>query len=93
MHATLLISTCLAEPSSALPSLSTLLLCALVVGFLMLAGSWLLNRSSSTTKASDRILTNQLDDKGVPLFFDLDTHDAGTGAAARTACRTRAPRR
>jgi hypothetical protein len=89
MHATMLISTWIATPSTGAPSLSTLLVSALIVGFLMLAGTWFLNRSTSTVKPSDRILTKELDDKGVPLFFDLDSHNSRPGAAGNS----RTPRR
>jgi hypothetical protein len=93
MHATILISTWLATPSTGVPSLGTLLLSALIIGFLMLAGTWFLNRSRSAVKPSDRILTKETDDKGVPLFFDLDSYKSGPGTAARAAGNTRAPRR
>jgi|HubBroStandDraft_6_1064221.scaffolds.fasta_scaffold1545389_1 hypothetical protein len=74
MHEAQLISTWL-ELREHLPSLSTLLFSLPVFGFLLFAG-WRSASSRSKSRAADRILTKQIDDKGVPLFFDLDTHDS-----------------
>lgn len=92
MHPTLLISTWFALREY-MPSTSTLLISLPVLGFLLFLGSRSVARSRSTSRAADRILTGKTDDSGVPLFFDLDTHDSVPGSPARAACRTRAPRR
>lgn len=92
MHVSLL-ATCFAA-SANMPSLSTLAVTALIVAFCMAVGSWVLNRSRSAVKPSERVLTNETDDKGVPVFFDLDSYKSeGNGPARPAACRTPAPRR
>jgi hypothetical protein len=88
MHVALLISASLGQGGH-LPSLSTVLISLPVLGFLLFVGSRSAFKSSSKGKAADRVLTNQLDDKGVPLFFDVDSQDGGAYTSARAVCRTR----
>jgi hypothetical protein len=90
MHLTILISTWIVTQSNT-PSVSSILLTGLVVVVVMFAGSVALNRSGSSVRPSDRALSKQVDDKGVPVFFDSGS--SGVSADARAACRTRAPRR
>jgi hypothetical protein len=90
MHLTILISTWIAAQSNT-PSVSSILLTALVVVVVMFAGSLALNRSGSSVKPGDRALSREVDDKGVPIFFD--SGNSGVSADARAACRTRVVRR
>lgn len=75
MHETLPILAGLAIQAR-LPSLTAMLLSLSVFGFLVFAGTRSVSRSRSISRPADRVLTNTVDDKGVPLFFVLDTHDS-----------------
>ena len=92
MHVSLLISTWIAAQAH-MPSLSTMLISLPVLGFLLFAGSRAAFKSKSASRPTDRVLTSQIDDKGVPVFFDLGPNDGSAFTAARAVCRTRAPRR
>ena len=93
MHVAMLFAFCFAAAGSI--SIKSILVTALVVGFVMIAGTLSLNRSRSSVKPSERILTKEVDDNGVPLFFDLNSYREGGNGPARpaAACRTPAPRR
>jgi len=91
MHEALLISM-LFVSAAHMPSLTTMLISVPVLGFLLYLGSRSAFKSAKT-KAADRILTNQLDDKGLPLFFDVDSNDGSAFTAARDACRVGIRRR
>ncbi len=86
MHTTLAIAVWFTDQGS-LPSLTTVLLSLPVLGFLLFVGSRSLNRSRSKPRVMDRILTNEKDDKGVPVFFDIGPDDGSAYKAARAACR------
>jgi len=92
MHETLTIAAWFA-PGAHMPSLTTLLISLPILGFLLFVGTRSAFKSSSASKPADRVLTTQIDDKGVPVFFDLSTKDNGAFKSARAVSRTRAPRR
>jgi len=72
-----------------LPSLTTMLLSVPVLGFLLFVGSRSANRSRSKSRVTDRILTNETDEKGVPVYFDLGPDNGSAYTAARAVSRTR----
>jgi len=91
MHEALMISTLYASAAH-LPSLTTILISVPVLGFLLFVGSRSAFQSHAKNRAAGRVLTGQTDDKGVPLFFDVDSNDDAF-TSARDACRTHLRRR
>ncbi len=81
------------EAGAHTPSLSTVLIAVTILGILLFAGTRAAYRSGSKGKPAERVLTGQVDDKGVPIFFDLSTQDGGAYAAARAAQSIQKPQR
>jgi len=71
-----------AQGDGHMPSIGSMLIFLLVLGSLLFLGTRLASGSRRRTRPGERILTNKVDDNGVPLFFDLDTHDSQETATA-----------
>jgi hypothetical protein len=91
MHLSLFISTWFAAQAH-LPSTGTLLISIPILGFLLFAGSRAAFKTNSGRPA-DRVLTGQTDDKGVPVYFDVNSKNCTAFTAAREVSRTNFTRR